>query len=110
MKHVHGSVTMLASVLAAMFFTGGNEAAAQTSAPISPAISTPDKVESRLGPLEFKDGVPATVTADKLFDHLDFNYAFRAFMDNLQGVSIYSLAKGMRDVGVKDTRSSSSPS
>ena len=41
-------------------------------------------------------------TTDKLFDHLDFNYAFRAFMDNLQGVSIYAIAKGMRDVGVKD--------
>jgi hypothetical protein len=75
---------------------------AAAQAPISPAISTPDRVESRIGPLDFKDGVPATATADKLFDNLDFTYAFRAFMDNLQGVSIYSIAKGMRDVGVKD--------
>ena len=75
---------------------------AVAQAPIPPSISTPDKVESRLGPLEFKDGVPARATTDKLFDHLDFTYAIRAFMDNLQGVSIYSLAKGMRDLGVKD--------
>ena len=31
---------------------------ATAQAPISPAISTPDRVESRLGLLEFKDGVP----------------------------------------------------
>ena len=96
------TLSMQAIILAAMFFAGANVTTAQTSAPISPAISTPDKVESRLGPLEFKDGVPTRATTDKLFDNLDFTYALRAFMDNLQGVSIYSLAKGMRDVGVKD--------
>ena len=97
MKQLNG---LLAAAVVCAMPALPHMAAAQ--APISPANSTPDRVESRLGPLEFKDGVPATATADKLFDHLDFNYAFRAFMDNLQGVSIYSLAKGMRDVGVKD--------
>jgi hypothetical protein len=68
--------------------------------PIPPSISTPDKVDSRIGTLEFKDGVPSAATADKIFDTIDFSYAYRAFMDNLRGVSIYSLAKGMRDIGV----------
>jgi len=77
--------------------SGGNEAAAQTSAPISSTISTPDKVETRLGTLDFKDGVPSKATAEKLYDNLDFTYAFRAFMDNMRGVSI-----GMQDIGVKD--------
>jgi hypothetical protein len=102
MKQLQSTLSIQAIILAAMLFAAADETAAQTSAPISPAISTPDKVESRLGPLEFKDGVPAAATADKLFDNLDFSYAVRAFMDNLQGVSIYSIAKGMRDVGVKD--------
>jgi hypothetical protein len=52
MKRVHSAFPMLAIVLAAMVFTDGNEAAAQTAPAISPAISTPDKVETRIGPLE----------------------------------------------------------
>jgi len=69
---------------------------------VPPQITTPDKVETRIGTLEFKDGVPTAASAEKVFDHLDFTYAYRAFMDNLRGVSIHAIRKGMRDVGVKD--------
>jgi hypothetical protein len=31
------------------------------------AISTPDKVESRLGSLEFKDGAPSVETLSKIY-------------------------------------------
>lgn len=67
-----------------------------------PSLITPDKVESRLGTLDFKHGVPDKTTADKLYDNLDFTYAYRAFMDNMRGVSIHALRKGMRGIGVKD--------
>jgi hypothetical protein len=77
-------------------------AIAQTSPAIPPSVSTPDRVDSRLGPLEFKDGVPGKATAEKLYDNLDFTYAYRAFMDNLRGVSIHALRKGMQSIGVKD--------
>ncbi|MGE3845153.1 MAG: DUF1254 domain-containing protein [Vicinamibacterales bacterium] len=63
---------------------------------------TPDKVDSRLGPLEFNNGVPSRATAEKLYDNLDFTFAYRAFMDNMRGVSIQSLRKGMQSLGVKD--------
>jgi hypothetical protein len=76
------------------------EAAAQGAVP--PSLTTPDKVESRLGVLEFKDGVPSKGAVDKVYDNLDFTYAFRAFMDNMRGVSIHALRKGMQDIGVKD--------
>ena len=36
------------------------------------SISTPDRVESRLGSLEFRDGAPTKATAELLYDHLDF--------------------------------------
>jgi hypothetical protein len=77
-------------------------AVAQTAPQIPPTISTPDKVETRLGTLDFKDGVPSKATAEKLYDNLDLTYAFRAFMDNMRGVSIHALRKGMQNVGVKD--------
>lgn len=73
---------------------------AQTAIP--PSLTTPDRVESRIGVLEFKDGAPSKATLEKVFDNLDFTYAFRAFMDNMRGVSIHALRKGMQDIGVKE--------
>lgn len=35
------------------------------------SISTPDKVESRLGTLELDDGAPSDATAAVLYDNLD---------------------------------------
>src|SRR5207237_4105988 len=75
---------------------------AQVSEQTMQSISTPDKVESRLGPLEFNDGVPSKITAEKVYDNLDFTYAYRAFMDNMRGVSIHAFRKGLQSVGVKD--------
>jgi hypothetical protein len=70
--------------------------------PMPPAsIATPDRIESRIGTLEFKDGVPSKATAEKAYDQIDFTYAYRAFMDNMRGVSIHALRKGMQDIGVK---------
>jgi hypothetical protein len=37
------------------------------------ALRRPDKVESRIGSLEFKDGAPSEATLDKVYDHLDTN-------------------------------------
>jgi hypothetical protein len=34
-------------------------AQAQTSPPIPPSITTPDRVDSRIGVREFKDGAPS---------------------------------------------------
>src|SRR5215510_2483374 len=77
-------------------------ATAQTAPRVPPALTTPDQVQTRLGTLDFKDGAPSKATLEKVYDHLDFTYAFRAFMDNLRGVSIHALRQGFQSVGVKD--------
>ena len=51
-------------------------AIAQTAPAISPAISTPDKVETRIGTLDFKDGMPSKDTIAKIYDNRDFTHAF----------------------------------
>jgi hypothetical protein len=101
-KPTHGVMAGLAMLLS----VGGLpvacfDANAQT-AEIPPSLVTPDKVESQLGTFEFKDGVPTKATAEKLYDNLDFTYAYRAFMDNLRGVSIQGFRKGLQSVGLKD--------
>lgn len=75
--------------------------AAQSAPSIPPSITTPDRVETPLGTLEFKEGAPSEATSTKMFDLVDFTYAYRAFMDNMRGVSIHAICKGLQDIGVK---------
>jgi hypothetical protein len=102
MSSIQSRLSGLAIALAATGLIGAIEADAQTAPAIPPAISTPDKVESRLGTLEFKDGAPNAATVAKVYDHVDFTHAYNAFMNTMQGVSIAAVRKGMRDIGVKD--------
>ena len=75
---------------------------AQTSTGIPPEITTPDKLETRLGALEFKDGAPTASTVEKVYDHLDFTHGFEAFVNTLQGVNMAAIRKGFLSIGVKD--------
>jgi hypothetical protein len=77
-------------------------AAAQTVPAIPPSITTPDKVESRLGTLDFRDGMPSPATMAKVYDNLDFTHAVNAFMNTMQGVNLAAIRKGVLAVGVKD--------
>lgn len=77
-------------------------ATAQTTPGIPPQLVTPDQVQTRIGILEFKDGAPSKATLDKVYDHLDYTHALRAFSDTLQGVSVHAIRKGLQDIGVKD--------
>src|SRR4029453_6142874 len=77
-------------------------AMAQAGAGIPPAITTPDKVETRIGTLDFKDGMPSKDTITKVYDNVDFTHAFEAFVNTFQGVSIRALHKGFLSIGVKD--------
>ncbi len=77
-------------------------AVAQTTPVIPPAISTPDKVDSRLGPLEFKDGAPSVATAEKVYDELDFNNALSAYLNSYGGASAYAIRQGFLRIGAED--------
>jgi hypothetical protein len=89
----------LAIAIAAASQLGGNRSAADE---IPPSLLTPDKVETRIGTLDFKDGAPSKATLEKVYNNLDYTYAFRAFMDNLRGVSIHALRAGMMSIGMKN--------
>lgn len=65
------------------------------------SITTPERVDTRIGTLEFPNGVPTDETAQRAYDNIDFTFAFRAFMDNMRGVSIHAIIQGMKDIGVK---------
>jgi hypothetical protein len=70
--------------------------------PIPREITTPDKVETRTGTLDFKDGAPSKATVDKGYENLDFTHTFDAFNNTMRGVSVASIHKGLLSAGVKD--------
>ena len=77
-------------------------AAAKTTTGIPPEIITPDKVETRIGTLEYKDGAPTVETAQKVYDTLDFTRALKVYNNSFRGASAYGLLKGFRSIGAKE--------
>jgi hypothetical protein len=74
--------------------------AAQTAIP--QILVTPDKVETRIGTLEFKDGAPSVATAEKVLDSLDYIRGVDAFMNSFSGASAYAIRKGFQSIGAED--------
>jgi hypothetical protein len=58
-------------------------------------IETPDKVDTRLGTLEFFDGFPTDASVEKLYDNLDFQRAVQAYLLALPPVSMAALREGL---------------
>jgi hypothetical protein len=65
-------------------------------------LSTPDRVESSIGLLEYKDGAPTAETAQKVYDTLDFTRALNVYNNSFRGASAYGLYKGFSGIGQTD--------
>ena len=87
-------------VACAVLALPGVTAAQSTELP--PALTTPDKVATRIGTLEFKDGAPDKATVEKVYDQIDFTHAYDAFVNTMEGVSLVAAHRGFLDAGVKD--------
>ena len=69
---------------------------------IPPSITTPDKVDTRLGTLRFEGGYPDAATVEKLYDNLDFERGVDVFLNSLQGTSMVAFRRGFREAGAVD--------
>jgi len=86
----------------ALAFSHTGTVTAQTATTIPPAITTPDKIETRIGTLEFKDGAPSAATAEKVLDSLNYIRGVDAFMNSFSGASAYAIRKGFQSIGAED--------
>ena len=59
----------------------------------------PDRVETRLGTLQFTDGFPDDATVEKVFDNLDFQHAVQAFLTAMPAASLVAMRKAVRGFG-----------
>src|SRR6516165_4455230 len=57
-------------------------------------IMTPDKVETRIGMLNFVDRVPTAETTQKVYDHLDFLRGVEVFLNFIPAASLESVRLG----------------
>lgn len=69
------------------------------STPTPPGIASPDKVETRLGTLNFFDGFPDKAALEKLYDNLDFQRAVQSYLLALPAVSLTGMRAGLASFG-----------
>lgn len=74
-------------------------ATAEVSTDVLTALSAPDKADTRIGTLEFKDGVPSAETAKIVFDALDFTRALNVYNNSFRGASALGFHKGFQSIG-----------
>jgi len=69
---------------------------------IPAGITTPDKVETSIGSLEYFDGVPTKETSENVYDYIDKMRGVDAFMRGIPGASVRGLIVGLEEAGVDD--------
>jgi hypothetical protein len=98
--------TKLIAAIAMVSALATTTAPAQTAPPsksdIPQAITTPNKVETSIGMLEFKDGAPSAATDQKVRDSLDYIRGVDAFMNSFSGASAFAIRKGFQSIGAED--------
>lgn len=94
------SGTLLAAMAGSVVLPGWAEPPKmKMTTEIPPGIAMPDKVETRLGTLNFFDGFPDNATVEKLYDNLDFQRAVQAYLLALPPVSMVGLREGLTQWG-----------
>jgi hypothetical protein len=91
---------MMLAILA-VFLAGPQRVRAQQKE-IPAGLKTPDRVETQMGTLEFKDGAPSDATVQKVYDNLAYVRAVDVFMNSFSGASAYAIRKGFQSIGADD--------
>jgi hypothetical protein len=98
MRFDHNRLVILALVAV---LAGATSTKAQVSQETIESLSAPDKVDTRIGTLEFKDGVPTQDTAEKVRDTLAFTRALNVYNNSFRGASALALVKGFQSIGAE---------
>jgi len=101
-KRLVGAILVVAMVINVAVGVGA-PAKMKMTTKIPEGITTLDEMETRLGTLKFFDGVPDKETRKKVYDHLDFQHGFQAFMSGIQIASMDALRKGILEFGPANT-------
>ncbi|MNX75639.1 hypothetical protein D3C86_1071230 [compost metagenome] len=76
-----------------------NTAVYKYTTKIPSAITIPDRIQTRLGTLTFKDGFPDDSTVQKVYDNLDFSRGVIAFLNTMPAASLAAQRTAFRKFG-----------
>jgi hypothetical protein len=103
----HGTRNLYPKILLIILIFAGNAMADEPTpgynTKIPKYIMTPDKVETRIGTLEFFDGIPTKGTAALLYDNLDFLRGVETFLNGIPATSVEGIRLGMERLGLKNS-------
>jgi len=100
--NLNRSFYVLVIVFSLYSLTLFGSAAAGVSEETVKSLSAPDRVETRIGTLEFMDGVPSEETARTVYDTLAFTRALNVYNNSFRGASAYAIRKGFHSIGADD--------
>src|SRR5688572_17467824 len=94
------SRSLLSATLALACLSGcGQSPQARYNTAIPEKIMTPDVVETRIGTLQFADGVPTVDTTRNVYDHLDFLRGVQVFLNFIPATSLEGIRLGAVERG-----------
>ena len=99
---VFAALTVLSAGLLAAY-THAAEPTPGYNTKIPENIMTPDKVKTRIGTLEFFDGIPTKKTAALLYNNLDFMRGVETFLNGIPATSVEALRVGLASLGAKNS-------
>lgn len=70
------------------------------SAEVPESITVPNSTDTRLGTLEYFDGLPSPETAAIAYDALNLARGMQVFLDGMPAASTYAMCEGLNSVGV----------
>jgi hypothetical protein len=92
----------VAVAVVGLIFIACQSVHAQKPTGIPSGLKTPDRVETQIGTLEFKDGAPSAATVQKVYDNLDYIRGVDVFMNSFSGASAYAIRQGFHSIGAED--------
>ncbi len=90
---------LLGALAATTTTVDAQQAKPKMATDIPASITTPGRVETRLGTLRFFDGFPDDATVQKVYDNLDFQRGVQAFLIAMPAASAHAMRTGLRTFG-----------
>ena len=103
MKRLKQTVTAIALVITSGLASAQEVPEMEMTTVIPEGITTPDNIQTRVGELNFFDGVPDVESAQKVYNLLDFTHAYQAFLDGTKIASMDAIRKGILEFGPANT-------
>jgi hypothetical protein len=95
---------LAASALAALCALPAGADSPRYKADPPASILTPDKVETSVGPLTFRDGAPDAATVQLAYDQIDLARGIETFMKGMPATSVLAACKGIASIGVGENK------